>query len=108
MLVCEYITHCLVVYLSLINTICHWQFLLQGCSEVLEFGLIHPWELCFVILVKFGGAHLEHHIFIVLSFFGFLVFFTERDINGNELTILLLFPRFIVLAPLFLIPFVII
>ncbi len=108
MLVREKITHRLVVDFGLVNAISYWQLLLQGRCEVLKFGLIHPGELGFVIFVKFGGAHLEYHIFIVLSFLGFLIFLTERDVNGNKLAIFLLFPGFVVLTPLLLIPFVII
>ena len=108
MFVSEKIRDSLVVDLSLIYSICDRQLLLQGRSEFFKLSLIHPWELCFVILVKFFGAHLEHHIFIVLSFFGFLVFLAKGYVDGNELAILLLLPGFVVLAPLLLIPLVVI
>jgi hypothetical protein len=93
---------------GLVNAISDWQFFLKSRCEILKFGLIHPGELGFVIFIKFGRAHLEYHIFIVLSFLGFLVFLAERDVNGNKLAILLLFPGFVVLSPLLLIPFVIV
>jgi hypothetical protein len=108
MLVREKITHGLMVDFGLVNAISDWQLFLQGRCEVLKFGLIHPGELGFVIFVKFGGAHLEHHIFIVLSFLGFLIFLAERDVDGNKLAIFLLFPGFVVLAPLLFISFVVV
>jgi hypothetical protein len=96
------------VDLSLVHSIRHRQLLLQGLCELFKLGLIHPGELCFVILVKFGRAHLECQIFIVLSFLRFLVFFAKGDIDRNEFTILLLFPGLVVLAPLLLISFVVV
>ncbi len=95
--------------LSLIHAISYRQLLLQRRCELLKLCFIHPRELCLVIFVKFFRAQFKNHVFIVLGFLDrLLILLAKGYIDGNEFTVLLFFPGFVVLSPLLLVSLVVI